>query len=98
MEILGKHGSNREAQMLKILGRKTSGTTQKVLWCCDELGITYEREDVGRTSHLPFNFTLVPRSADRCTPAAHLARPTDRNGRIARVACATGFWVKPPPN
>ena len=34
--------------MLKILGRKTSGNTQKVLWCCDELGIAYEREDVGR--------------------------------------------------
>ena len=34
--------------MLKILGRKTSGNTQKVLWCCDELGIPYEREDVGR--------------------------------------------------
>ena len=34
--------------MLKILGRRTSGNTQKVLWCCEELGITYEREDVGR--------------------------------------------------
>ena len=34
--------------MLKILGRRTSGNTQKVLWCCDELGIAYEREDVGR--------------------------------------------------
>ena len=34
--------------LLKILGRKTSGNTQKVLWCCDELGLTYEREDVGR--------------------------------------------------
>ena len=31
--------------MLKILGRKTSGNTQKVLWCCDELGRAYERED-----------------------------------------------------
>jgi glutathione S-transferase len=34
--------------MLKILGRRSSGNTQKVLWCCDELGIAYEREDVGR--------------------------------------------------
>lgn len=34
--------------MLKILGRRTSGNTQKVLWCCDELGLAYEREDVGR--------------------------------------------------
>src|SRR5476651_1489081 len=41
-------GANEEKQMLKILGRSTSGNTQKVLWCCDELGIAYEREDVGR--------------------------------------------------
>jgi glutathione S-transferase len=34
--------------MLKILGRRSSGNTQKVLWCCDELGIAYEREDAGR--------------------------------------------------
>lgn len=34
--------------MLKILGRRNSGNTQKVLWCCDELGLAYEREDVGR--------------------------------------------------
>jgi glutathione S-transferase len=34
--------------MLKILGRRNSGNTQKVLWCCDELGLGYEREDVGR--------------------------------------------------
>ena len=33
--------------MLKILGRKTSSNVQKVLWCCDELGIAFEREDVG---------------------------------------------------
>jgi len=34
--------------MLKILGRRNSGNTQKVLWCCDELSLAYEREDVGR--------------------------------------------------
>jgi len=33
--------------MLKILGRKTSSNVQKVLWCCAELGIPFEREDVG---------------------------------------------------
>ena len=33
--------------MLKILGRKTSSNVQKVLWCCDEIGLAYEREDVG---------------------------------------------------
>jgi glutathione S-transferase len=33
--------------MLKILGRKTSSNVQKVLWCCSELNIPFEREDVG---------------------------------------------------
>jgi len=49
--------------MLKILGRKTSGNTQKVLWCCDELGIAYEREDYGRgfgNNHEPAYLALNP--------------------------------------
>ena len=49
--------------MLKILGRRTSGNTQKVLWCCDELGIAYEREDVGREfgkNQEPAYLTLNP--------------------------------------
>ena len=49
--------------MLKILGRKTSGNTQKVLWCCDELGIAYEREDFGRgfgNNHEPAYLALNP--------------------------------------
>lgn len=33
--------------MLKILGRKNSSNVQKVLWCCDELGLAFEREDIG---------------------------------------------------
>ena len=33
--------------MLKILGRKNSSNVMKVLWCCDELGIPFEREDYG---------------------------------------------------
>ncbi len=33
--------------MLKILGRNTSTNVQKVLWCCDEIGLAYEREDYG---------------------------------------------------
>ena len=34
--------------MLKIIGRKNSSNVQKVLWCCGELGIEFEREDAGR--------------------------------------------------
>jgi len=33
--------------MLKILGRKTSSNVQKVLWVADELGLEYERSDIG---------------------------------------------------
>jgi glutathione S-transferase len=33
--------------MLKIWGRATSSNVQKVLWCCGELGIPFERIDLG---------------------------------------------------
>ena len=34
--------------MIKLLGRKTSGNVQKVLFLLEELGEKYEREDYGR--------------------------------------------------
>ena len=33
--------------MYRIMGRTSSSNVQKVLWCCAELGIAYEREDAG---------------------------------------------------
>ena len=33
--------------MLKIWGRISSINVQKVVWCCDELGLAYERIDAG---------------------------------------------------
>ena len=33
--------------MLKIWGRTNSVNVQKVLWCCDELGLPFERIDAG---------------------------------------------------
>jgi len=33
--------------MLKIIGRKTSSNVQKVLWVCGEIGLSFEREDLG---------------------------------------------------
>lgn len=33
--------------MLKIWGRRNSINVQKVLWCCAELGVPYERIDAG---------------------------------------------------
>lgn len=35
--------------MLKIYGVKTSSNVQKVLWCCGELGLPFEREEIGGT-------------------------------------------------
>ena len=35
--------------MLKIWGRLSSVNVQKVVWCADELGLAYERVDVGGT-------------------------------------------------
>ncbi len=42
--------------MLKLLGRKTSGNVQKVLFLLEEAGIPYERQDYGRT----FQNTTTP--------------------------------------
>jgi glutathione S-transferase len=33
--------------MLRIWGRLSSVNVQKVVWCCDELGLAYERSDAG---------------------------------------------------
>ncbi|WP_233237822.1 glutathione S-transferase family protein [Bordetella sp. LUAb4] len=33
--------------MIKIWGRANSVNVQKVLWCCDELGLPYDRIDAG---------------------------------------------------
>lgn len=33
--------------MLKIWGRANSSNVQKVVWCCGELGLEYDREDAG---------------------------------------------------
>lgn len=33
--------------MIEVYGRANSANTQKVLWCLDELGVPFERHDVG---------------------------------------------------
>lgn len=33
--------------MIKIWGRTDSSNVQKVLWCCGELGVEFERQDWG---------------------------------------------------
>lgn len=51
--------------MLKIWGRANSSNVMKVLWLCEELGIPYERIDVGgefgRTKE-PFYLAMNPNS------------------------------------
>ena len=42
--------------MLKILGRKTSSNVQKVLWACGEIGLNFQRQDLGG----PFGGNLEP--------------------------------------
>src|SRR6266481_4643755 len=34
--------------MIRLLGRQTSGNVQKVIFCLEELGVPYKREDYGR--------------------------------------------------
>jgi glutathione S-transferase len=38
----------REVEMLRLLGRNTSGNVQKVIFLLEELGMPYTREDYGR--------------------------------------------------
>lgn len=45
-----------DAKKLTLLGRKNSINVMKVLWCCDELGLPFERIDVGGK----FGFENVP--------------------------------------
>jgi glutathione S-transferase len=52
---------------LRILGRANSFNVRKVLWLCDELGLTFEREDWGR-GHRP---TTAPEFL-RLNPAAQV--------------------------
>lgn len=42
--------------MLKVWGRATSNNVQKVLWCCEEIELAYELEEVGG----PFGGTDAP--------------------------------------
>ncbi|UCH75219.1 MAG: glutathione S-transferase family protein [Rhodospirillales bacterium] len=42
--------------MIRILGREDSINVRKVLWCCEELGLAFEREDFGG----PFGKTDTP--------------------------------------
>mgnify|MGYP003694550535 CR=1 FL=1 len=34
--------------MIRLLGRQTSGNVQKAIFCLEELGLPYTREDYGR--------------------------------------------------
>ena len=38
----------KEDDVIRLLGRQTSGNVQKVIFCLEELGVAYGREDYGR--------------------------------------------------
>jgi glutathione S-transferase len=40
-------GCHEGLEMLTVLGRNNSSNVQKVTWCLEELGVPYQREDVG---------------------------------------------------
>ena len=46
--------------MLKIHGVETSSNVQKVLWCCDELGLAFERIDTRGRNRTPAYLALNP--------------------------------------
>jgi glutathione S-transferase len=56
--------------MLKVWGRANSINVQKVLWCCDELGLDFERADAGGPFGFPEDYLamnpngLVPTISD----------------------------------
>ena len=56
--------------MLRVWGRENSINVQKVLWCCDELGLEHERIDAGGPFGFPDDYRsmnpngLVPTISD----------------------------------
>jgi glutathione S-transferase len=45
--VRGAIAHNRESLMLVVWGRNNSVNVQKVLWCCEEIGLGYERREAG---------------------------------------------------
>ena len=80
--------------MLKILGRKTSSNVQKVLWCCSELDIAFERKAarLRRVFHLHhFGLGDVPAVDTRHAAALVVHAEHDLKGLflgLAGCACA----------
>ncbi len=68
----GTAGVGKGGRVLKVWGRTSSVNVQKVLWCCEELGVPYERVDAGgpfggteTTGYLAMNPNgLVPTVSD----------------------------------
>jgi len=51
------------ADQLTIWGRASSSNVQKVLWCCEEIGVAYRRFDIGREfggNHEPAYLAMNP--------------------------------------
>ncbi|MCA3748382.1 MAG: glutathione S-transferase N-terminal domain-containing protein, partial [Rubrobacter sp.] len=53
--------------MLRVWGRNNSINVQKVLWCCRELGLEYERVDAGGAYGFPEGYERI--NPNRLVPA-----------------------------
>jgi len=54
--------------MLKILGKAASINVRKVLWCCDELGLQYIREDWGAGFQSPAQPSFLAHNPNALVP------------------------------
>jgi glutathione S-transferase len=78
----------RENDMIRLLGRQTSGNVQKVIFCLEELGVRYIREDYGRQ----FGNTLTDQYR-RLNPNAKV--PTLIDGDLVIWECTRFFAISP---
>ena len=63
--------------MIRLLGRQTSGNVQKIIFCLEELGVPYGREDYGRQ----FGNTLTE-GYRKLNPTAKVPTLIDGSGSI----------------
>lgn len=77
--------------MLKIWSRTNSVNVKKILWCTDELGLAYEREDAG------LQFGVVDEPWYRKMNPNGLVPTIEENGLILWESNATWAQAAHPP-
>jgi glutathione S-transferase len=54
--------------MLKILGKSSSINVRKVLWCCAELGLSYQQEEYGSGHHATATAAFIALNPNALVP------------------------------